>query len=1459
MKNNMKLFKRFLSSALSLSVILSSLAFTGVTTLAVTDPNAVGFETEAEQNYYNSDVGKNASAAIKTLEDGNKVFEFTKLYRDWSTNKYHSLLRIADKASDGSVSTKQVTAGSTYTISFKYKNNVEVQGYGLYTKILFVHSGNNMGNLLSGSEGCIGNFRNSGLVAEIAAIPGLGQCVPVNGDWVEYTSTFTVPDGVGTCTELALAFSVEADTENASLYVDDIIVKKYIEPSGEVNITFDNDEYYDESGKDCTAGAILDTGDAQQGKAFKFTTLPLDWSGSASALRIYQKNTDNTCTPFKVTAGKKYIITYKYKKISGYSQWGPYPKIAYVDSGTEISSFITNGPNNWSGGITGIDGMSTGAAGDWVEYKSVFTVPEGTQNREIALLLGEGALTTNAEIWVDDIKVEEYGPHSGGYQADKRVIDFNNYTVSKQNSWGPDYQATLYFSTITESDNTYLHYEVNDGSASNWRPCHAMKPSADGSDANLEKNSVYIMTLKVRTDNVPGSGMTPFIAYYNGFFTQYENVETFSNDIVYDTKGEWVDLTLKFNTPEEYTNGNGFAFGFYPGGGINYSYDIDDIVIEKVTDTELYIDTNGDNEFELYTTLTGGPGSDLVLPETDIKEVYNADGTGYTETYSFNGWYSDEGLSKDAILKYGNFNTKIYSTAVVTMSDTENQVGFAGFDEYSNTVDGMSISKSDAEISYEDAYSGSASLKLNLKANTQSAAELKNDCYIDAKLGQTYTVSFMYKAQHDVKAGVSAAESGNVIGSNYICNYTDLKASDSWEKASITVNAEGVGEFKNGCSLALVVLSDSDNTVYIDAVTINSATESVVAIKAENGIRFLMTYNCGGDNKLVLDGAEYAIAERGILIAGADNENALTIEGTNENGIVKLTADSLDDFYSRNSVTKATVFSAVVNGLPENDDYSFTARGYIKLADGSVYYTDYITASAKTAKEPFNVVLPADAVEKGDDNGVSYESTKHTTGGKYYLFLPEGTVLSSAKTYKVEAYLTVGSTQIADFNGTGEYTLNQDSYCLLTVYGGELNKDLEIAVPYELANNVMQGWEKDIPFIKITNSLENADSSAVNYIFIADTHAGAYPKAGTTLDTLYEPENTTYWRSVGIKEKIQSIVDYANSNDKIDFVIVGGDIVNGYETVYSPGYQTALANTTTTGVTNVHNYVTYQIKTVLEPLKNCKKPVFVIPGNHDDNKPQAIVYNNINKLGIAVDESIKNLGFNIKDIVTDIDWKHDIFDNFVTKGAVQDASYTANDIVDASYTGDKQEKLSKYYYYDLENKNTRVFCLDVMDTRHKLDADGNVAAFDSSNHVSYSPQQLKWLAENLEQAKGDIVILSHMAADSKNDGARNCEYLLEILAAYQNRSTCNITIGDTVIAADFTSAAGKILSYSAGHIHEDRTSFSEEANIWQIFSGMGSGCGNVVSATENVIYKYFVDFNHWFTGKDEKLISPAKK
>ena len=355
-----------------------------------------------------------------------------------------------------------------------------------------------------------------------------------------------------------------------------------------------------------------------------------------------------------------------------------------------------------------------------------------------------------------------------------------------------------------------------------------------------------------------------------------------------------------------------------------------------------------------------------------------------------------------------------------------------------------------------------------------------------------------------------------------------------------------------------MALSESDNTVYIDAVTIYSATESVVAVKAENGIRFLMTYNCGGDNKLVLDGAEYDIAE----------------------------------------------------------------RGYRKLADGSVYYTDYI----------------------------------------------------------------------------------------------------------------------------------------------------------------------------------------------------------------------------------------------LGPLKDCKKPVFVIPGNHDDNKAQAIVYNNIiNKLGIDVDESIKTQGFNIKDIVTDIDWKHDIFDNFVAKGAVQDASYTANDIVDASYTGDKQETLSKYYYYDLENKNTRVFCLDVMDTRHKLDADGNVAAFDSSNHVSYSPQQLKWLAENLEKSEGDIIILSHMAADSKNDGARNCDYLLKILGAYQNRSTCNITIGDTVISADFTSAAGKILSYSAGHIHEDRTSFFEEANIWQIFSGMGSGCGNVVSATKNVIYKYFVDFNHWFTGKDEKLLYPVKK
>ena len=181
--------------------------------------------------------------------------------------------------------------------------------------------------------------------------------------------------------------------------------------------------------------------------------------------------------------------------------------------------------------------MSTGAAGDWVDYKSVFTVPEETQNREIALLLGEGAVTTNAEIWVDDIKVEEYGPHSGGYQADKRVIDFNNYKVCSDNSWHQE-DGTLYFSTKTESGNTYLHYEVNDGSAGNWYASHAMNPS----------------------------------------------------------------------------------------------------------------------------------------------------------------------------------------------------------------VDGMSISKSDAEISYEDAYSDSASLKLNLKANTQSAAELKNDCYIDAKLGQTYTVSFMYKA-----------------------------------------------------------------------------------------------------------------------------------------------------------------------------------------------------------------------------------------------------------------------------------------------------------------------------------------------------------------------------------------------------------------------------------------------------------------------------------------------------------------------------------------------------------------------------------------------------------------------------------------------------------------------------------------------------------------------------------------
>lgn len=1051
--------------------------------------------------------------------------------------------------------------------------------------------------------------------------------------------------------------------------------------------------------------------------------------------------------------------------------------------------------------------------------------------------------TTLYAVWSKD-------PHVGGYNAETTVIDFKDYTViNSVNSYTYNNgTATVPYWTKnpvadnTTADGNYLRYEVTNTSASWWLGNHSMAPSVDGTPVVLPNGVTYKITVRMRTKVWPGDGFYPFVAYCDSLGRDYRSypecqLSEFKDARVSATNGEWTECSFVFTTPESYLTTSGglemrkFYMGFYNGsGGVAYSYDVDTITIEEVTATNFYIDSNEDGEFELFSTVYGVPGKELNLPaSTVIKEAYNTNGTGYTDTYNFDKWYSDDACTQNAILKYGNFDVNLYCKPTVTRSSTEGQLGFVGFDQYFEYSNNASINTDYAAITDEEAYSGTSSLKLVISAGKTVATEIKNNYNFAIKNGQSYRITLMYKTDAAAQLAVGLGELANVAkGKNIsIDKYYDLTAGDNWQKLSFIVDATNPAVLERGYTLALVVGAQTAANVYVDTITVSAVTDAVSAVKTENGIRFMMSYNCGGDDVMTINGQNYTILEHGILVTGADNETALILENAGVKGIVKVNSTDTSKYFARNAVTKNTIYSVLVNGLDANDTYKFKTRGYVKFTNGDVYYTDFLTASASTAKTESKIVIPDEGIRTGTDSVGSFETTvlnKDQRASSYFLFLPAGTTFYSDKQYKVERWTSPGSGWISpNFErGTGTYVLATDAYCELTIWNGTLNEDITITIPAEDAYRACGGFKNDFGANEVADTLEIVSDSAVNYIFISDVHTGAYLRKDPTgtYDTVYEAEDLVNARENHIINTFTEIVDFANNNDNIDFIVVGGDIVNGYETPHSPMYQAALA---AGKVNNIREFIISQMQAVFQPLKNSTKPVFIIPGNHDDNAGQSQFYAAYN-----AQHGLSNPTRYLSEIVSDRDWYNGVMKEFINVDVVQDTEYLDTN-------GDK---LSKYYYYDFvkNGEKKRVILLDAMDTRNAMnDETGEILEYNGSRRMAYSDDELRWLANVLASAEGDVIMFSHqpMVGDYT---AGNSDVLSEILAAYQNKTTyTNASMG---IDVDFSSGyGGHITSFHTGHTHLDATNYASEANIWQIVSSMGTGSYDVVSSSDTIIYK----------------------
>lgn len=425
-----------------------------------------------------------------------------------------------------------------------------------------------------------------------------------------------------------------------------------------------------------------------------------------------------------------------------------------------------------------------------------------------------------------------------------------------------------------------------------------------------------------------------------------------------------------------------------------------------------------------------------------------------------------------------------------------------------------------------------------------------------------------------------------------------------------------------------------------------------------------------------------------------------------------------------------------------------------------------------------------------------------------YLYLPQGAVISSEKEFGIYTFgkdfnLNQAIMQSAGFSTrefdptfkTGSATLKETCYVRISVKG--TLADIKIQVPQGTESTVMCGAEEILKFqedINLANNFYRNSAANVNYIFLTDIHSGSeVSDRDSDGNRDYDPvEEVNAKRDNYINNYLDKVVAIVNTSPYIDFVVIGGDIVNGYETPDSLNYQ---ENKKKNPNLTVSKHLVLQHQEILAPFKKCTKPVFITAGNHDDNNGHSIY---------SVD---KKDGW----LLSDLDWDKGVFREFINVDVVRDSNY--------SYNG---KSISKYYYYDLEKsgKTTRIICLDYNDDRFTFDSKGEVTA--QPNWGEYHEGQLNWLASTALQGDFDECIMFSHATFVTSRG----DTLDRILEAYQTKDRVKMP-GLSVDYSNRTS--GDILVYHHGHEHDHERTFEFTKRFWRLESPMMVTAINLVS------------------------------
>lgn len=239
------------------------------------------------------------------------------------------------------------------------------------------------------------------------------------------------------------------------------------------------------------------------------------------------------------------------------------------------------------------------------------------------------------------------------------------------------------------------------------------------------------------------------------------------------------------------------------------------------------------------------------------------------------------------------------------------------------------------------------------------------------------------------------------------------------------------------------------------------------------------------------------------------------------------------------------------------------------------------------------------------------------------------------------------------------------------------------------------------------------EAGNIGYVWISDLH----------INSLYPDRNKA------LKRQLMACADIANRTN-IQFIFIGGDIIDR-EITYNSIYE--IFNAAFVGV------------------KESRRPVLLILGNHDDNP-----YTNDVPLTKAQAKAFF-IDMNNKEVNTP-------------------------SIIDA------------YYYFD--SMSYRFYCLDAIDYP---------SGYNGSNWWGFSQEQVIWLAENLQEYNGKSIILSHITYDYThncynlgNNGGYTTD-MSNLIEAYNNRQT--ITLYNHTY--NFNNTSGKVLFWHGGHQHFD--------------------------------------------------------